>query len=314
MIFISDANDPATVKADVDIFFSPSTGYFQDTDADEVAAITADFIHAFNTRTLPSYWGHGQKTAALIQVYDLILPLDLDRAQTLLSRLGAYANALLANRDDKTNFSREDAFRGQIMAAWGAITHNRDDKWNTDVVTSGLFVYAMAAFARRVLDRPDLYPQFIAQAIALINAVIETYEAFHPELRPLDNFAFYVLPRGYGDLTCNNGANDCSSYRDGAGRQPIAYNENLSMMKALAELALAANSNLYRASADATPLRMNRDQGRAAGDCKKCRIPRFESSPEDALADLTPYYEWDYRRATKSKIYVMPSSSLAAWR
>jgi hypothetical protein len=71
------------------------------------------------------------------------------------------------------------------MAAWGAITHNRDDKWNTDVVTSGLFVYAMAAFARRVLDRPDLCSQFIAQAIALINAVIETCEAFHPELRLL---------------------------------------------------------------------------------------------------------------------------------
>lgn len=66
MIYISDANDPATVKADVDIFFSPSTGYFQDTDADEVAAITADFTSAFNTKTLPSYWAHGYKTAALI--------------------------------------------------------------------------------------------------------------------------------------------------------------------------------------------------------------------------------------------------------
>ena len=182
------------------IYFSlPPPAIFRTRTRTKWPQLLRDFIHAFNTRTLPSYWGHGQKTAALIQVYDLILPLDLDRAQTLLSRLGAYANALLANRDDKTNFSREDAFRGQIMAAWGAITHNRDDKWNTDVVTSGLFVYAMAAFARRVLDRPDLYPQFIAQAIALINAVIETYEAFHPELRPLDDFAFYVLPRGYGD-------------------------------------------------------------------------------------------------------------------
>ena len=292
MIYISDANDPATVKADVDIFFSPSTGYFQDTDADEVAAITADFTSAFNTKTLPSYWAHGYKTAALIQVYDLVLPLDVNRAQTLLCRLGAYAGALLANRDDKRGFPA-DAFREVVMAAWGAYTHNRDDRWNTDVVTSGLFVYAMAAFARRVLDRPDLYPQFQAQAIALIDAVIETYEAFHPELHLLDNFAYYVLPRGYGDLTCSNGAHGCSEYRDGAGK-PIPYNANLSMMQALAELALAANSNTYRASADATQLRM--DFATKEGPLVIARNVawRVLDLRPKSLSDLTPYYEWDY--------------------
>ena len=36
------------------------------------------------------------------------------------------------------------------MPAWGAYTRDRDNKWNTDVSTSGLFVYAMAALARRV--------------------------------------------------------------------------------------------------------------------------------------------------------------------
>ena len=258
MTFISDANDTATVLADVEVFSSPSeSGYFQDSDADEEALITMEFTNAFNNHVLPPYWGTGAQAAALIQVYDLVLPLDLGRAATYLSRLGAIADALLANRDDKRGFPA-DPFRGRVMAAWGAITNDRDDKWNTDVVTSGLFVYAMAAFARRVVDRPDLYTHLHSQAIGLITATIETYQTFHSELHLVDGdpFAFFVLPSTYSTLTCSNGAHGCPGYRAGAGK-PIPYNENLSMMQALAELALAANSNIYRASADATSDRLS---------------------------------------------------------
>jgi hypothetical protein len=301
MIYISNANDTATVLADVDIFFL-SAGYFQATDADEAALISSEFTNAFIKKQLPPYWGLGQQIAALIQVYDLVLPLDLNRALTLLSRLGAIADALLANRDDNRGYPdpnnlqerMEDPFRAQIMAAWGGFTHDRDDKWNTDVVTSGLFVYAMAAFARRVFDRPDLYPQFHAQAIALVDAVIDTYEAFHSELRLLDNYAYYVFPFGYGILTCSNGAKDCEDYRNGAGLEPISYNENLSMMQALAELALAANSNTYRASADATQLRM--DHATKEGPLAVARNVAWRVADLQAVSfsDLTPYYLWDY--------------------
>lgn len=108
---------------------------------------------------------------------DLVAPLDLVRATTYLSRLGAIAGALLANRVDKRGFP-VDPFRGRVMPARGGITNDRDCKWNTHASTSGLFVYAMAAFARRVLDWPAQYPQFENQAVALVTAAFETYQAF----------------------------------------------------------------------------------------------------------------------------------------
>ncbi len=132
------------------------------------------------------------------------------------------------------------------MPAWGAITTDRDEEWNTDVVTSGLFVYAMAAFARRVAERPDRYPQLLRdQAVRTITAAIETYEAFRPELHLVegDPHAYYVFPERYSTLVCADGNHSCENYRAGAGK-PIAYNESLSMIKALTELAPAADPDL----------------------------------------------------------------------
>ena len=161
MTYISNSNDRATVLADADTFFS-GMGYFEDTDAHEAVRFTTYFNNVADVciKANPDiFWYIGPFPAALIQVYDLVLPLDLDRAATYLTRLGTIAGTLLANRDDKRG-NPADPFRGRVMAAWGAYTPNRDGQWNTDVVTSGMMVYAMAAFARRVVDRPDLYPQF----------------------------------------------------------------------------------------------------------------------------------------------------------
>jgi hypothetical protein len=74
--------------------------------------------------------------SGLVQVYDLVAPLDGVTAESYLQRLGSIAGALLANRDDIRGFP-EDLFRGQVMPAWGAQAVDRDGKWNTDVVTSG---------------------------------------------------------------------------------------------------------------------------------------------------------------------------------
>ena len=180
------------------------------------------------------------------------------------------------------------------MAAWGARPNDRDCRWNTDVVTSGIVVYAMAAFARRVVDHPDLYPQLHDQAIALITATIETYQAFRPELHlvDVDPFAYFVLPESYSNLTCSNEAPLCPGYKAGAGK-PIAYNENLSMMKALAELALASNSNLYRGSAGATPDHLMLATEEAPLVVAKNVAYRAANLRPKTLSDLTPYYEWD---------------------
>jgi hypothetical protein len=111
MTTIGDANDPATVLADADTFFLHS-GYFAATDAAEAQGIAGQFdgVHK------PGYWEIGQMTAALAQMVDLVAPLDLVRTTTYLSRLGAIASALLANRDDKRGFP-VDPFRGRVMPA-----------------------------------------------------------------------------------------------------------------------------------------------------------------------------------------------------
>src|SRR6266487_590424 len=132
MTFIGDANDRATVLDDADTFFLRS-GYFAATDAAEVA----QYCLYFDGHNSPPFWPIDQSTSGLIQVYDLVAPLDPVRATTYLSRLGAIAGALVANRDDMRGFP-EDRFRGRVMPAWGGIAADRDDQWNTDVDTSGL--------------------------------------------------------------------------------------------------------------------------------------------------------------------------------
>jgi hypothetical protein len=288
MTYISDANDRATIEKDAGIFFE---SYFAATDADETAGVDSDFgLHTF-----PPYWPLGQQTSGLIQVHDLLAPVDFETSAVFLRRLGAIAGALLANRDDLRGFP-EDPFRGRVMPAWGAFTPDRDNKWNTDVVTSGLFVYAMAAFAHRVAERPDRYPQLLRdQAVRTITAAIETYEAFRPELHLVegDPYAYYVLPESYSTLVCADGNHGCENYRAGAGK-PIAYNESLSMIKALAELAPAADSNLYRASADATPTRLQLATEEMPLVVAKTIAYRVADLHPRTLSDDTPCYEWDY--------------------
>jgi hypothetical protein len=66
------------------------------------------------------------------------------------------------------------------------------------------------------------------------------------------------------------------------------------MMQALAELALAANSNIYRASADATPERLSLATEQAPLAVAKNVAWRAADLHPKTLSDLTPYYEWDY--------------------
>ena len=297
MTYISDANDRATILADADTFFLNS-GYFAASDADEVT----NYSSYFGVSKFPDYWLIGQYTSGLIQVYDLVAPLDPVRATTYLCRLGAIVGALLANRNDKRGFPK-DPFRGRVMPAWGAKAEDRDGKWNTDVDTSGLLVYAMAAFARRVLDQPGRYPQFHDQAIALVTAAIETYEAFRPELHLVDGdpHAYFAFPSSYRNLRCDNGGGCAKMFRAGAGH-PLPYNQSLSMMKALADLALASDSDVYRASADATPGRLQLATVEAPLVIAKNVAYRADNVRPKTLSDGTPYYEWDYWEFKKNDV------------
>jgi hypothetical protein len=293
MTYIGDANDPATILADADIFFST---YFDGSDDNDALV---EEINSFSplpckngVSTLPPSWDVGQFTSGLVQVYDLVLPFDAVRAASFLQRLGRIGGAALANRDDIRGFP-VDPFRGKVMPAWGGFTCDRDGKWNTDVVDSGLFLYTMAAFARRVADHPDRYAQHQDDAICFITAVIETYVAFRPELHLVegDPHAFFFGPLKYKDLQCGDSSTQhaCSGYRDGGGK-PIDFNENLSMMKALAECALAADSALYRSSPYATPERL-----RLATEEMPLVIAKnvsffVDNLTSHTLSDGTPYF------------------------
>jgi hypothetical protein len=269
MTFIVNANDRATVLSDADEFFS---SYFAATDDDEATNITRGF---------------GVRAARYLQ------------------RLGRIAGALLANRDDKRHFPI-DPFRGRVMPAWGAFTEDRDGEWNTDVVTSGIFVYVMAAFARRVADRPNRYTEHRDDAMRFITATIETYQAFRPELHLVegDAHAFFTVPAKYAQLKCN-GNHACEGYRATAGK-PLAYNENLSMMKALADLALASDSGLYRGSADATTERLDLATKEVPLVISKDVAFFVDNLQSRTLDDGTPYFEWHHQLPSPSYIQNIP--------
>ena len=246
---VGDANDPASILRDADRFQALYLG----SDDAEIAWIDDSF-----SKGAPPYWDLQQETSALVQMYDLVAPLDHARALRYLERLRRISVALLANRDDRRTQPQVDFFRNRVMPAWGAITADRDGRWNTDVVTAGVFTYAMAAFARRVAQDPALQSQYAADATWFISEAIETYRAFLPEqhLKDNDPHAYFTVPASYADLHCEGDTESaCDGYRKTAG-QPLSYNENLSMMKALAETALAASSQMYRNSSQSNPLKL----------------------------------------------------------
>jgi hypothetical protein len=240
--FVGDASSIAIIEADADKLWAT---WFAN--VDDVGQLR----QAFQGTGSADFAIYQQRLDALVKMYDLLLPIDRVRAMRFLDRLHAMCNVLLANRDDHRG-APMDPFRGRVMKAWGSITANRDNKWNTDPVSSGDYIYAMAAFARRVADNPTLFCQdSLVDAVRFTTAAFETYMEFHDELYIPNGstYAWYNEPLGYAGLTCDNGASGCEGYRDRAG-QPIAYNEGLSMMRAMAEAALAANSALYRNSHD----------------------------------------------------------------
>jgi hypothetical protein len=288
MIYVGDANDPATILKDSDVFYST---YCASSPDDQVAEwIKGNFG--------PS-WGLGAHAAALVQMYDLVAPIDRARAARYLERLRQIALELLANRDDNRDISLVDPFRGRVMPAWGGIADDRDEKWNTDVVIAGLFTYAMAAFARRVAHNPALYGEraqlYGADAIRFITAKMETYEAFRPELHLVesDPQAYFTVPAAYSDLVCN-GNKTCENYRSTAG-MPLSWNENFSMMKALAEVALASDSALYRGSPDVTPERLRLATEEVPLLIAKNVTFFVNNLRPNTLSDGTQYFEWNHQ-------------------
>jgi hypothetical protein len=122
---IGDANDVATVLADSDSFWRR---YFGGVSDDKQVELTNLRFRGDVAASVP-YWCIGDETSALVQMYDLVAPLDAKMGGLYLERLRKIAGALLANRDD-VHVPRfpADQFRDRVMPAWGGYADDRDGK------------------------------------------------------------------------------------------------------------------------------------------------------------------------------------------
>ena len=98
-------------------------------DNDEVAEINRVFAAYGNEE-----WEIGRRTSALVQMYDLLAPVDFERAKVYLDRLRDISNALLANRDDYLG-RPVDVDHGRVMRSWGAY---HDNAWRTEILTASI--------------------------------------------------------------------------------------------------------------------------------------------------------------------------------
>src|SRR5262249_4851886 len=127
-----------------------------------------------------------------------------------------------------------------------------------------------------------------------------------------DPEAYYVIPSGYANLRCNDEATQgrCLGWREAAvGKKPVSFNENLSMMKALAEVALAADSALYRGSADATPERLRLATEEVPLVIAKNIAFFVDHLRPNTLTDGTPYFEWDTQPWSTPHVPVVPEDT-----
>ena len=243
-------------------------------------------------------WGVGDDTSAMVRMF------ELTRDWKYLDHLRAVNNVALQYRDDNhlgDDFPLGDnpicmncrppfvdRERGMIVPAWGSGILYGDyvsDGGLTpvDAVTSGVYAYGMAAFARLVAEDTSLQDVYGADAMKFANATIQTMWAFMPQ------FDAWQISGGYTEGTIKRPhlfptASQCAEARDRAvqhvrqyskeepdgiadllnriadakrdncdraGRyaaKPLAHNESGSLMMSFIELWRALDSNFYRTS------------------------------------------------------------------
>ena len=235
--YVFDDNSLESIKTDSDRFWWRAIEYATNPTAIE------EFLRSNSPKDGVPYagvsvwWDYAGRAAALVQMYDLLAPLDPVRAATYLERLHQLDNAFLNGRDDKRVVAGDsfpygafDTLHGLVMPAWGNYEGGR---YQATSLMAGLFSYPMAAFARRVAEHPERFcRQYRLDAIKYTTAVLQSYDAFRQDLNFADSD-----PRAY--------------YRDPYNEYPgwpMPMNQQTSFLRAVAEVAIAADSPLYRAA------------------------------------------------------------------
>ena len=229
------------------------------------------------------WWYYGDRAAALVQMYDLLAPIDFPRALVYLERLRLMSDTFLKNRDDNRSPKRWDWYHEAFMPAWGfASLAETGGNWLAPVDMSSLFTYPMAAFARRVAEHPDWFCLGYRQdAIRFTTAVLDTYNAYKLE----------------GDMQLTDPRNPAwSNYVDPLTGKPYSFNLSLLPLRGLVEVARAADSELYRGSLDASPTRLDNATKEAPRFIAESIKWFLEDSLEDEVldGDGTPWYWWHY--------------------
>jgi len=238
-------------------------------------------------------WGVADTTSAMIRMF------ELTRDWKYLNHLRDVDNIALKYRDDNhlgddfPNGGNPDCLncrppfvdreRGIVKpAAWGSGILYTDyviDGGLTpvDAVTSGVYAYGIAAFARIVAEDASLHDVYGADAVKFANAIMQTLWVFIPEFdarqvgsnvegtinRPAlfptpaqcaearDDAVEHVNQFNGGDADrlskINKAKSDCDEtglYAD----KPLAHNESGALMMAFIELWRALDSDFYRQS------------------------------------------------------------------
>src|SRR6266542_4071701 len=287
--YVGDDNSTASIIADSDRFWWRYFGSFGDTNAngvsDDIDGIN-DWLSHDGANSL--WWHYGARAATLVQMYDLLAPVDFPRAMVYLERIRQMSNAFLNNRDDKRTGPFPsvdqspyppppyDTYHGRVMPAWGALY---DNQWSTQVDGAALFTYPMAAFARRVAEHPDWFCYDYRQdAIKFTNAVLETYTAFRSDMRVRDGI-------------------DWGYYLESDRQSPAPWNVTLSSLRPMVEVASAADSELYRASSYFNPVNFYFATNEAPPFIAK-NVKFFvdnKKAGKPSRASGTTWYWWRYR-------------------
>jgi hypothetical protein len=144
-------------------------------------------------------WAGIEDTAEVMSA--MVLMYDLTHDRMYLDHLRELSHEVLKHRDDRRDPPPVDQFTRRVMRAWGASHIAAGSLHHADMFDAGLWSYPIAAFARIVVESPELHADYGADAIAFANATAETLLDFVHELDAgPDGTKRFVNPESYRTL------------------------------------------------------------------------------------------------------------------
>jgi hypothetical protein len=298
--YVGDDNSSASIVADSDRFWWV---YFGAAWADKTtsSSCTSDLGGVPGSNGIPDdvdgidcwlrnnglesvHWYYSANAVSLIRMYDLLAPVDFNRALIYLERLRQMSRAFLRERDDMRGAPADTLHGNRVMPAWGTYDYGDGTQWQTMADGAGLLTYPMAAFAKRVAAHPDWFPaEYRDDAIRFVNAVVETYTAYRSDLK-------------WSDST-HPGGTKWTYYTNPTNGITEPYNVALSALRPMADIASAADSDLYKTSSQYN--NTNYVYATVEGPYVIARSARYfmdnlkAGDPNETVAHV-PWYWWRY--------------------